>query len=153
MPDSNGKLAVSAGITNQPGFFQAPDNKLHLIAQLPQLALSMLICAARLELVHFSDLINFNMAYDEYLSMVSRSKIASSSSTTSMSSGRAWNSELAFNMWNYLVECELMLPLIGGAHMRKNVERTEMCRIDVSLEELRDLVAGIDPSLKDWCKI
>ena len=60
---------------------------------------------------------------------------------------------MAFNMWNYLVECELMLSLIGSASVRKTVERTEMCRIDVALEEIRDHVVGIDASLKDWCKI
>lgn len=96
---------------------------------------------------------NFNMTYDEYSSMISRSKSASSASNTSGSSGRAWSSGLAFGMWNYLVECELIIPLTGTGVIKKNVERTEMCRIDVALEEIRDYVHDIDPQLKDWCKI
>lgn len=145
-------MPASEGIDYQ-NVFSAPDNKLQIVSQLPLLAFSLLICAARLELVHCSDLVNFNMAHDEYTSMLSKSKIASLATNSSGAVSRAWSSDMSLDMWNYLVECELLIPNTGSGLGKKTVERTEMCRIDVALEEIRDFVPGIDPQFKDWCRI
>lgn len=132
---------------------RAPDNKLTILPQLPLLALSLLVCAARLELVLYSDLINFNMAYDEYTSLMSKAKSISLATNGSATRGRPWSFEKCLAMWNHLVELELLTPAGALSSVRKLVDRTEMCKVDVTLEEIRDITTGLDGQLKDWCKI
>lgn len=151
--NDDGQLIMASERSDHQNNFSAPDNKLHLVSQLPLLAFSLLICAARLELVHCSDLVNFNMAYDEYTSMLSKSKIASLATNGGGVVSRSWSPDMSMSMWNYLVDCELLIPNVGSGTGKKTMERTEMCRIDVALEEIRDFVPGIDSQLKDWCKI
>ena len=93
------------------------------------------------------------MAYDEYTSMLSRTKFANAATNGGGVVSRSWSPDMSLSMWNHLVECELLIPNTGAGLGKRVVERTEMCRIDVALEEIRDFVPGIDPQLKDWCKI
>ncbi|KAL8814106.1 MAG: hypothetical protein Q9191_008574, partial [Dirinaria sp. TL-2023a] len=56
------------------------DNKLSLLPTLSDLALSLLIAAARLDIILSTDLCTFAMAYDEYVSLASRLKQQTSAS-------------------------------------------------------------------------
>lgn len=124
-----------------------------MVPQLPVLALSLLICAARLELVHDSDLVNFNMVYDEYVTLISRFKAVGLASSGGSAMSRVWSAGMSLTMWNYLVHCELLISASATGNLKRVVERTEMCRIDVSLEEVRDTASSTDAQLKEWCKI
>ncbi|KZF25326.1 hypothetical protein L228DRAFT_280574 [Xylona heveae TC161] len=68
-----------------------PDSKLHLLPGLSDLALSMLIAAARLDVILDTDVCNFNMAYDQYCSLAAKAKVqsftTSSYSSLAMSPG------------------------------------------------------------------
>lgn len=59
-----------------------PDSKLHLLPSLSELALSLLIAAARLDVVLDTDLCNFEMAYEEYVALAGRLKQQTSASVS-----------------------------------------------------------------------
>lgn len=60
-----------------------PDSKLSILPHLSELEISLLIAAARLDVILDTDTSNFNMAYDEYTSLASKSKIQASSAVVS----------------------------------------------------------------------
>ncbi len=57
---------AALGPTRGGQALDAPDSKLHLLASLSDLDLSLLIAAARMDMVAHTDTVNFAMAYDEY---------------------------------------------------------------------------------------
>lgn len=139
----------------------APDSKLTLLPQLPSLALTLLICAARLDLILSAEVCNFSMAYEEYTSLIARAKITNSvsSHTTSRSGagdgglgGRVWSRAFAKEAWSLLVDLELLVPAIGGTGTRRMIGETEMVRCDVALEEIPDAVPELERGLVKWCK-
>ncbi|KAI4647565.1 uncharacterized protein J4E78_008880 [Alternaria triticimaculans] len=131
----------------------SPDSKLTLIPSLSQLSLSLLIAAARLDIIHDSDTCNFNMAYDEYVTLASRARIQSAAGGLSSSSGasKVWGKDVARREWEGLVELGLCMPVLtGGA-----VGAFGMVRCDVSLEEVGEVLRGVrggDKGLERWCR-
>ncbi|RAR06222.1 origin recognition complex subunit 4 [Stemphylium lycopersici] len=130
----------------------APDSKLSLIPSLSQLSLSLLIAAARLDIIHDSDTCNFNMAYDEYVTLASRARIQSAAGGLSSSSGasKVWGKDVARREWEGLVELGLCMPVIHG-----QVGAFGMVRCDVALEEVGEVLKGIkggDKGLERWCR-
>lgn len=120
-----------------------PDSKLHLLAALSELELSLLITAARLDIVLSTDTVNFAMAYDEYVSLMGRQRVQSSlaGSGVGMSRGvgrppgggggggsgggtvvgggaRVWGRGVASRAWERLAALSLLIPAGMGASAR-----------------------------------
>jgi origin recognition complex subunit 4 len=130
----------------------APDSKLFLVPNLSTLALSLLISAARLDIIHDSDTCNFNMAYDEYVTLSSKARIQSAvgGMSASGSVSKVWSKDVARREWENLVELGLVMPVIQG-----QAGGFGMIRCDVALEEIGAVLAGekgMDKHLERWCK-
>ncbi|KAI9804499.1 MAG: hypothetical protein M1825_001398 [Sarcosagium campestre] len=106
-----------------------PESKLHFLAGLSDLDIALLIAAARLDVILDTDTCNFNMAYDEYVSLASRaraqsSSLSSSAATTMASPGaagsvivtgaRVWGRHVALAAWETLATYELIVPSVGA---------------------------------------
>jgi origin recognition complex subunit 4 len=137
----------------QPSSLLAPPNsKLDLLPSLSTLSLSLLIAAARLDIIHDSDQCNFNMAYDEYVTLASKARIQSAAGGASASSGvsKVWGKEVAKREWEGLVELGLVLPVVQG-----QASGFGMVRVDLSLVEIGEVLSrekGIEKSLERWCR-
>ncbi|KAG6366478.1 hypothetical protein INS49_000655 [Diaporthe citri] len=121
-----------------------PDSKLYLLESLSDLDLSLLISAARLDIVAHTDTVNFAMAYDEYTTLIGRQRVQSATSGMLALGGgvRVWGRGVAEICWERLVSLGLLLPTgIGG----------RMCKVDVTLEEIPTAVK-LNAILSRWCK-
>ena len=132
-----------------------PDSKLHLLPSLSDPALSLLIAAARLDIILSTDLCNFEMVYEEYVSLASRVKMQTSASgqlAVGGGGGRVWGKAVAKGEWERLVALELVLPATGGTMAsRGRGEQGRMWRVDVGLEEIGGSVK-MGPVMARWCK-
>ncbi|KAF1813553.1 hypothetical protein P152DRAFT_481628 [Eremomyces bilateralis CBS 781.70] len=130
-----------------------PDSKLGALRQLSELQLALLICAARLDIILDTDTCNFNMAYDEYVSLAAKARIQSSSSgaIATGAGARVWSRDVARGEWEKLIDRALLIPAsavpIGG-----ELGTTCMVRVDASLEEIAGSAHGLDKTLEKWCK-
>lgn len=134
-----------------------PDSKLHLLENLSELDLAMLISAARFDIIMDTDTCNFAMAYDEYSSLTSKHKIQTSSSgvTALGSSAKVWGREVAMGSWERLADCELLVPAgLGGlgAGPRDVGREGRMWKVDVGLNEIPDSVE-LNAVMRKWCRI
>ncbi|KAK3954622.1 origin recognition complex subunit 4 C-terminus-domain-containing protein [Pseudoneurospora amorphoporcata] len=146
---------------------EPPDSKLHLLASLSDLDLSMFIAAARLDIVAHTDTVNFAMAYDEYTSLMSRVRVQSASAGLLALGGgsRVWGRGIAGIAWERLVTLGLLVPaagsLGGGGANARGAGATlgqsggglegKMWRVDVALEEIPGAVK-LNHVLARWCK-
>ena len=132
-----------------------PDSKLHLLPSLSELALSLLIAAARLDIILSTDLCNFEMVYEEYVALASRVKMQSSASgqlAVGGGGGRIWGKAVAKGEWERLVVLELVLPVTGGTTVRRGRgEQGRMWRVDVGLEEIGGSVK-MGAVMTRWCR-
>jgi origin recognition complex subunit 4 len=128
------------------------DSKLSIIPTLSTLGLSLLIAACRLDIIHDSDSCNFNMAYDEYVTLASKARIQSAAGGLSAAGGvsKVWGKDVARREWEGLVELGLVMPIVGGL-----TGGFGMVKCDVSLEEVGAVLAGekgIERGLERWCR-
>lgn len=148
--------ALPTGISFASHPLAAPDSKLQLLQGLSNLELSLLIAAARLDIVLDSDLCTFGMAYDEYVALASKAKLSSSAAgQLAMGAGaRIWSIEIARAAWERLVALELVVPAIGGSNGVGGAkgEGSRMWRVDVSLEEIAPSVDGLGTVMAKWCR-
>jgi len=103
------------------------------------LELALLICATRLETFHARESFNFNMVYEVYSSLVSRSRIHFSSVTalgqpTILPGGaiQLWGRDVAIRAWERLGEIGLWTSASGegrGKFVRCEVGLTEVMGI------------------------
>lgn len=132
-----------------------PDSKLHLISALSELALSLLIAAARLDIILSTDLCNFEMVYEEYINLASRVKMQTSASgqlAVSGGGGRVWGRVVAKGEWERLIDLELILPATGGTIVgRGKGEQGRMWKVDVGLEEIGGSVK-MGAVMARWCR-
>ena len=132
-----------------------PDSKLHLLPSISELGLSLLIAAARLDIILSTELCNFEMAYEEYVSLASRVKMQTSASgqlAIGGGGGRLWGKAVAKGEWEKLVALELVLPVTGGTTVGKGRgEQGRMWRVDVGLEEIGGSVK-MGAVLARWCR-
>ncbi len=134
---------------------QPPDNNLHLLSSLSTLSLSLLIAAARLDIILDTDVCTFAMAYDEYVALASKSKLQSSAAGQMAVGGgaRVWSKHVAKGAWEHLENLELVLPA-GGAG--RGGGRGMIWRVDVGLEEIGVGLEGMDvpgkAGLVKWCR-
>lgn len=128
-----------------------PDSKLHLLESLSDLDLSLLISAARLDIVAHTDTVNFAMAYDEYTTLIGRQRVQSSTSGMLALGGgvRVWSRGVAKMAWERLVSLGLLLPT--GAGGRQGGIESRMWKVDVTLEEIPPAVK-LSTVLARWCK-
>lgn len=129
-----------------------PDSKLSLIPHLSTLALSLLIAAARLDIIHDSDTCNFNMAYDEYVTLASRARIQSAAGglSSSSSTSKVWGKDVARRGWESLVDLGFVMPVVIG-----QAGGFGMVRCDVALEEIGEVLKGVkggDKGVERWCR-
>lgn len=121
-----------------------PDSKLYLLESLSDLDLSLLISAARLDIVAHMDTVNFAMAYDEYTTLMGRQRVQSATSGLLALGGgvRVWGRGVAEICWERLVSLGLLMPAgMGG----------RMCKVDVVLEEI-PMGVKLNTMLARWCK-
>jgi len=95
------------------------------------------------------------MAYDEYVTLASKSKMQSSAAGQMAVGGgaRVWSKVLAKGAWEDLGELELVLPAVGGG--RGGGGKGEMWRVDVGLEEIGGWLegeSGRGGALGRWCR-
>ena len=123
-----------------------PDSKLSLLPSLSDLELSLLIAAARLDIILDTDMCNFAMAYDEYQQLASRVKMQSSVAGQSAvgAGAKVWGREVAKRVWERLVDLELVMPAMGA--------KGAMWRVDVALEEIEGSVEGLSAVMAKWCR-
>ncbi|KAL1648428.1 origin recognition complex subunit 4 [Diplodia intermedia] len=140
-----------------PTLLAAPDSKLSLLAHLSDLALALLVAAARLDIIHDADTCNFNMAYAEYAALASRAKIASAAGGALASGTRVWGREAARREWENLSRWELVMPVVNGGGSGGGIgggtADSAMVRCDVALEEIAPSVGpGLDRVVERWCR-
>ena len=146
---------IPAGLDFATETLFPPDSKLHLLPGLSDLELSLLISAARLDIILDTDMCNFSMAYDEYQQLTSRVKAQSSAAgQTAVGGGaRVWGREVATGAWERLAELELILPATGGGG-KGDMGRANgrMWKVDVGLEEIGPSVSGMSGVMAKWCR-
>lgn len=115
-----------------------PASNLSLLPSLSDLQLALLISAARLEVLADTETVNFEMVYDEYLKLCTKTR---AQATPSGGLGRVWSKSVAVGAWEGLEKMGLVVP-VGNAAKR--------WRVDVGLMEIRDFVKG--SQWVRWCK-
>lgn len=99
---------------NKHTTFQEIASAQNFMQGLSELELSLLICAARAEIKFESEVLNFNVVYDEYTSMANATKKERMAATSSLEMGprsgyRIWSREVARSAWERLESMELIL--------------------------------------------
>lgn len=127
-----------------------PELKLDILDGLNDLEMSLLIAAARLEIVTDSENINFSMAYDEYSRMSSEMRIQSSIASSALSSqAKIWGRDVAMAAWEKLADYELVVPGVLGGGGREH----RMWRVEVSLRDVGRFIGKRVGHLSKWCRI
>ncbi|KAI5836903.1 origin recognition complex subunit 4 C-terminus-domain-containing protein [Morchella snyderi] len=127
-----------------------PDNILCVLSGLSDLELSLLIAAARLDIVSDTDTCNFHMAYGEYASLVGGVKVAAAAA--GVVAGRVWGREVARGAWERLAEYGLLTAVGKGGAGAEG-----MWRVEVGLGEIGGVVekggaGGGRGGLGKWCR-
>jgi len=138
----------------------APESKLQILEGLSTLELSLLIAAARLNVILDQDNCNFNMAFEEYHRMVSKTKIQSlaSGAAATGAGSKVWSRQLSLGAWERLGDYELIIPATGpsmaaGVVGARDISRDgRMFKVDVALEEILPSVPGMSTVMSKWCK-
>ncbi|KAL8801731.1 MAG: hypothetical protein Q9182_004270 [Xanthomendoza sp. 2 TL-2023] len=131
-----------------------PDSKLQLLPSLSDLELSLLIAAARLDIILDTNMCSFAMVYDEYVQLASRAKLQSNAAGQSAVGGgaRVWGKDVARGAWERLMDLELVIGAGTGVRGSGGGGGGQMCRVDVALEEIGPSVAGMGATLVRWCR-
>ena len=131
------------------------DSKLHVLESLSDLDLSMLIAAARLDIVAHTDTVNFAMAYDEYTSLMGRQRVQSATSGMLALGGsaRVWGRGIAGMAWERLVTLGMLIPAatVGRGAAGQSGLDAKMWKVDVALEEIPAAVK-LNAVLGRWCR-
>lgn len=132
------------------------DSRLQLLDSLSELDLSLLIAAARLDIIAHTDTVNFAMVYDEYSSLVGKQRVQSASAGMLAVGGsaRVWSRGVAGTAWERLVGLSLVVPSgIGGSRALGGHGGLEgrMWKVDVSLEEIPAAVK-LSAVMAKWCR-
>ncbi|KAM3527422.1 hypothetical protein NHJ13051_002960 [Beauveria bassiana] len=132
-----------------------PDSRMELLNSLSELDLSLLIAAARLDIVAHTDTVNFAMAYDEYSSLVGKQRVQSAASGLLAVGGnvRVWSRGVASTAWERLVGLGLLVPsgIGGGKTLGSGGLDGRMWKVDVSLEEIPAAVK-LSAVMAKWCR-
>ncbi|KAL8744182.1 MAG: hypothetical protein Q9190_003544 [Brigantiaea leucoxantha] len=142
---------IPSGLSFVSNSLLPPDSNLHLLPALSDLELSLVIAAARLDIILDTDVCNFNMVYEEYMQMASKVRVQSSAAGQAAVSGgtRVWSREVAKGAWERLMELGLIVPVGSGG---RSSGHGGMWRVDVALEEIGSSVTGMGGAMAKWCK-
>ncbi|KAL8895812.1 MAG: hypothetical protein Q9192_003437 [Flavoplaca navasiana] len=149
-----GPSHIPTGESTMGSSLPVSDSKLQLLPSLSDLELSLLIAAARLDVILDTNLCNFKMVYDEYVQLASRVKLQSNAAgQTAVGGGaRVWGKDVARGAWERLIDLELILTAsIAGSRSNSNSVGV-MCRVDVALEEIGPNVPRMGATMSRWCK-
>ncbi|OQO05524.1 hypothetical protein B0A48_09294 [Cryoendolithus antarcticus] len=119
-----------------------PDNKLTLLSTLSTLEVALLICAARQTAIYSTELISFNLVYEEYKVLASKAKLQAAASGAMGGAAKVWGREVARDAWRSLSDAGLMIAEGGGDGIG---------RADVGLEEIGESGADLG-GWGRWCK-
>ncbi|KAL8904058.1 MAG: hypothetical protein Q9207_003519 [Kuettlingeria erythrocarpa] len=143
--------SIPSGSTFMEQSLLPSDSKLQLLSSLSDLELSLLIAAARLDVILDTDVCNFAMVYEEYVQLAGRVKAQSSAAgQTAVGGGaRVWGKEAGLGAWEKLMELELVLPVsVGGSSDGSR----GMYRVDVALEEIGPSCPRMVATMSKWCR-
>ncbi|KAL8933062.1 MAG: hypothetical protein Q9211_005984 [Gyalolechia sp. 1 TL-2023] len=128
------------------------ESKLQLLPSLADLELSLLIAAARLDVILDTDVCSFGMVYEEYVQLASRVKVqGSAAGQTAVGGGaRVWGKEVALGSWETLMERGLVVPV--GVAMGGDGSGGGMCKVDVALEEIGRSCPRMGSTMSKWCR-
>ena len=134
-----------------------PDSKINLLAGLSELDFSILIAAARLDIILDTDTCNFNMAYDEYSMLAGRVKVQSSASgAIALGAGaKFWGKEVALAAWENLAKLDLIVPALGsggGGGGGDTSRGGRMWKVDIGLEEIGGCGLEMSGVVAKWCR-
>ncbi|KAL8647571.1 MAG: hypothetical protein Q9226_006375 [Calogaya cf. arnoldii] len=131
-----------------------PDSELQLLPSLSDLELSLLIAAARLDVILDTNMCNFKLVYDEYVQLASRVKLQSNAAgQTAVGGGaRVWGKDVARGAWERLMDLELILTANNAGSRSNGNSAVVMCRVDVALEEIGPSVPRMGAVMSRWCK-
>lgn len=133
-----------------------PSSNLHILSSLSDCALALFIAASRLTILHSTDLINFGLAYAEYVSLASKARLTSFSSGVSAvgaTGTRVWSKDVCRGEWERLLGMGLLVPALGtGDSVLGSAANKGMVRVDVALEEIPMAVEGLNAVMERWCK-
>ena len=150
----------------------APDNELStILPSLSSLALSLLIAAARLEIILAPSGgggsgggitgTTFEVVYEEYVTLASRTRVSASAAGQLGVGGagaRVWGQKVAKKEWERLGEVGAVVP-VSGAGGRMGAGGGTKWVVDIGgLEEIRTWIEseagrGVDKGLIRWCRI
>lgn len=181
-------LSLAPSNLRQPPFLDSysnhllsPDSALHQLPSLTTLQVSLLIATCHLDLLLDTELVSFESAYAEYLSLASRTRVqqqvaasanaAAGVSGLGISGGRVWGREIALVQWESLAHLGLIVPASGAGGSTgggaKTVDASSgLWRVDVGLDELGawlegpgrkgvdvgGLGIGVAGALAKWCR-
>ncbi|KAK3323473.1 origin recognition complex subunit 4 C-terminus-domain-containing protein [Cercophora scortea] len=147
--------SAAGGAQQKQVSLEPADSKLHLLESLSDLDLSMLIAAARLDIVAHTDTVNFAMAYDEYTSLMGRQRAQSASSGLLALGGgtRVWGRGIGGIAWERLVALGLLVAAAPGGRGSSGLGGLDakMWKLDVALEEIAGAVK-LNAVLARWCR-
>ncbi|KAK6439307.1 origin recognition complex subunit 4 [Oleoguttula sp. CCFEE 5521] len=118
------------------------DNKLTLLPTFSTLELALLICAARQTAIHSTELVSFNLVYEEYKVLASKAKLQAAASGAMGGAAKVWGREVARDAWRGLLDAGLIIAEGGGDGAG---------RADVGLEEIGESGADLG-GWGRWCK-
>ncbi|KAJ9138855.1 p-loop containing nucleoside triphosphate hydrolase protein [Pleurostoma richardsiae] len=148
-------LKIPGGADGTCISLEPPDSKLHVLESLSDLDLSLLIAAARLDIVAHTDTVNFAMAYDEYTSLMGKQRVQSATSGMLALGGgaRVWGRGVAEMSWERLVSLGLLVPagLGGRGGIGLGGLEAKMWKLDVSLEEI-PVAVKLNSVMARWCR-
>ncbi|CAG79595.1 origin recognition complex subunit 4 C-terminus-domain-containing protein [Yarrowia lipolytica] len=136
------------------------------IEGLSDLELSLIICAAKVEVMFEVDQVNFNLAYEEYIKTAKEQREAlravdlEGMATGTVAGFRIWSRGVARAAWEKLESLNLLSPVEKSAkRVAKQLasdtsldDEIRMTRVDVSLQELTNML-GNSHHLIQWTKI
>lgn len=166
-------LLTPADFLSYPSLQPPDSNLVVLLPTLSTLALSLLIAAARLEIllapsssaatINSPVAITFDIAYEEYVSLAAKSRVSSSSTGASFGAGqKVWGKAVAKGEWERLGELAIIVPAASEGGRRGEMTTWY---VDIGgLEEIgawivgegRGSVAcagGAGAVLGRWCKV
>jgi origin recognition complex subunit 4 len=125
-----------------------------ILPSLSDLQLSLLIAAARLDIIHDSDTCSFGIAYMEYVDLASKARLQSSASGALASGAgtRVWGREVARGEWEALVRYGLLVPVSETGAGAAAVMLGGLVRVDIKLEEIPGSVPGLSTVMDRWCR-
>ncbi|KAF2395717.1 hypothetical protein EJ06DRAFT_525172 [Trichodelitschia bisporula] len=144
-------------LSHPPTLLSPPHSNLHLLPSLSDLALALLISAARLSIIHATDTCNFGLAYAEYVSLSSKARIqtAAHGALAVGASVRVWGKHVARKEWEGLIAQGLLVPVLAGAATgwgEGRVAGGAMVRVDVALEEISGAAGSLSGVMERWCR-